>query len=215
MKPRRYCNDAERGDDWRDVISICANHVGSRHGVHRGNIFASTSSCSPVSTATIWTETTAGKSRRYVCRPLLHTDSVADGFHEWHDAVLIPLYGLQPPNVRGKDVANSDTLLALLTFNIKHDTGIFPSEKHRVQLPGCYLGLAFTGARAAEFVDGEKRSSQDGCLQEQRRCGLTTRTMTKTMTRALMSILGYLKSYSRKRQRAADGQKRSVTRTSC
>ena len=119
-----------------------------------------------MSTATIWTETTAGKSRRYVCRPLLHTDSVADGFHEWHDAVLIPLYGLQPPNVRGKDVANSDTLLALLTFNIKYDTGIFSSEKHRVQLPGCYLGLAFTGARAAEFVDGEKRSSQDGCLQE-------------------------------------------------
>jgi hypothetical protein len=31
---------------------------------------------------------------------------------------------------------------------------------------GYYLGLTFTGARPAEFVDGEKRSGQDGCLQE-------------------------------------------------
>ncbi|RYO87789.1 hypothetical protein DL766_004613 [Monosporascus sp. MC13-8B] len=75
-------------------------------------------------------------------------------------------YNLQPPCTRGKDVASSDTLLVLLTFNIKYDTGIFRSEKHRIYLPGCYLGLAFTGARPAEFVDGERKSGKDGCLEE-------------------------------------------------
>ncbi|KAK4151935.1 hypothetical protein C8A00DRAFT_44942 [Chaetomidium leptoderma] len=75
-------------------------------------------------------------------------------------------YNLQPPNTLGKDVANADTLLVLLTFNIRYDTGIFPWERHRVQLPGCYLGLAFTGARPAEFVDREKRSDDDECLAE-------------------------------------------------
>jgi hypothetical protein len=118
-----------------------------------------------VSTAAIWTGTTAEKFKRYVSR-LLFNDIAADGSREWHDGTLIPLYDLQPPNVRGKDVANSDTLLVLLTFNIKYDTGIFSSEGHRVQLLGCYQGLAFTGARPAEFVDGENKSSQDSCWQE-------------------------------------------------
>ncbi|KAK0716871.1 hypothetical protein B0T26DRAFT_268683 [Lasiosphaeria miniovina] len=68
---------------------------------------------------------------------------------KWHDAVLVDRYGLQAPCIRGKDVANADTLLVLLTFNIKFDTGIFSCEGHRAQLPGCYLGLAFTGARLA------------------------------------------------------------------
>ncbi|KAJ9139019.1 hypothetical protein NKR19_g7610 [Coniochaeta hoffmannii] len=35
-----------------------------------------------------------------------------------------------------------------------------------MNLSGCYLGLAFTGARPAEFVDGEKKSPKDGCLEE-------------------------------------------------
>ncbi|KAK4148342.1 hypothetical protein C8A00DRAFT_19818, partial [Chaetomidium leptoderma] len=85
---------------------------------------------------------------------------------KWHDAILVPRYKLQPPNILGKDVANVDTLLVLLTFNIRYDTGMFSWERHRVQLPGCYLGLAFTGARPAEFVDGEKTSGNDGCLEE-------------------------------------------------
>ncbi|KAI3390620.1 hypothetical protein diail_9082, partial [Diaporthe ilicicola] len=85
---------------------------------------------------------------------------------KWHDAVLIGRYGLQAPCICGKDIANADTLLVLLTFNIKFDTGIFSSEKHRVRLPGCYLGLAFTGARPAEFVDGERKSGNNGCLEE-------------------------------------------------
>ncbi|KAK0707074.1 hypothetical protein B0T26DRAFT_729064 [Lasiosphaeria miniovina] len=84
----------------------------------------------------------------------------------WHDTVLIPKYNLQATNTFGKDVANVDTLLVLLTFNIQYDTSIFPWEGHRIQLPGCYLSLAFTGGRPAEFVDGEKRSDDDECLKE-------------------------------------------------
>ncbi|KAK4171428.1 hypothetical protein QBC36DRAFT_391114 [Triangularia setosa] len=85
---------------------------------------------------------------------------------KWHDAVLVRRYDLQAPCIRGKDVANVDTLLVLQTFNIKYDTGIFSWERHRTQLSGCYLGLAFTGARPAEFVDGERKSGKDGCLEE-------------------------------------------------
>ncbi|KAL2260202.1 hypothetical protein VTK26DRAFT_5876 [Humicola hyalothermophila] len=85
---------------------------------------------------------------------------------KFHDTVLIRRYGLRPPCTRGKDVANADTLLVLLTFNIKYDTGIFPSERHRLNLLGCYFGLAFTGARPAEFVDGERNGDKDGCLEE-------------------------------------------------
>ncbi|KAK3898542.1 hypothetical protein C8A05DRAFT_47176 [Staphylotrichum tortipilum] len=84
---------------------------------------------------------------------------------KWHDAILVPKYNLQPPCILGKDVANADTLLALLTFNIKYDTGIFSWEGHRVQLAGCYLGLAFTGARPAEFVDREKMSDDGECQE--------------------------------------------------
>lgn len=66
----------------------------------------------------------------------------------------------------GKDVANADTLLVLLTFNIRYDTGVFPWEGHRIQLPGCYLGLALTGARPAEFVDGETKTGKDEYTKE-------------------------------------------------
>ncbi|KAB5566912.1 hypothetical protein GE09DRAFT_1056381 [Coniochaeta sp. 2T2.1] len=85
---------------------------------------------------------------------------------KWYDATLVPRFDLQAPNSGGKDVADSGDLLALLTFNIAYDTSIFSWERHRVELPGCYLGLAFTGARPAEFVDGEKKHPKDGCLEE-------------------------------------------------
>ncbi|KAK4158599.1 FluG domain-containing protein [Cladorrhinum sp. PSN259] len=80
---------------------------------------------------------------------------------KWHDKHLKKKYRLRPPNTRGKDVANADTLMVLQTFNIKYDTGIFSWERHRIQLSGCYLGLAFTGARPAEFVDGERKSGNN------------------------------------------------------
>jgi hypothetical protein len=58
------------------------------------------------------------------------------------------------------------SLLSLQTFNIAYDTGIFPRERHRIQLSGCYLILACTGARPAEVVDNEKKKCKDGCLEE-------------------------------------------------
>ena len=79
---------------------------------------------------------------------------------------MVGRYGLKPPCTHGKDVANADTLLVLQTFNIQYDTNIFSWDRHRIQLSGCYLGLAFTGARPAEFVDGKRKSSKDGCLEE-------------------------------------------------
>jgi hypothetical protein len=84
---------------------------------------------------------------------------------KWHDATLVPRYGLKAPNQSGKDVGDSGDLLALQTFNIAYDTGIFPLERHRLQLSACYLILACTGARPAEVVDNEK-TKQFGHLGE-------------------------------------------------
>ncbi|KJZ69228.1 hypothetical protein HIM_11378 [Hirsutella minnesotensis 3608] len=85
---------------------------------------------------------------------------------KWHDTVLVPKWGLRPPNIDGKAVLGTDDLLVLQTFNIAYDDGIFPSERHRIQLSGCYLLLAFTGARPAEIVDNEKRRPKDGTWEE-------------------------------------------------
>ena len=158
--------------------------------------------------AAIWTGTRVKKSKRYIPRPP-HTDAVANTPCKWHDAILVPRYGLQAPCTRGKDVANADTLLVLQTFNIKYDTGIFSRERHRIQLLGCYLGLAFTGARPAEFVDGERKSGKDGCLEEFfPRHALGVSLATKT--RRLVSIPGCWKRSSRRSARAADAPRRSV-----
>ena len=54
----------------------------------------------------------------------------------------------------------------LQTFNIAYDEGVFPSERHRIQLSGCYLLLAFTGARPAEIVDNEKKRPKDGTYED-------------------------------------------------
>lgn len=85
---------------------------------------------------------------------------------KWHDTVLVTRWGLRPPNVDGKPVLGTDDLLALQTFNIAYDDTIFPSERHRVQLLGCYLLLAFTGARPGEIVDNEKKKPKDGSWQD-------------------------------------------------
>ncbi|KAL8377037.1 hypothetical protein RB595_007934 [Gaeumannomyces hyphopodioides] len=79
---------------------------------------------------------------------------------------LAKVFKLQKPNVAAKDVADAGDLLALLTFNIAYDTGTFSGERYRIQLSACYLALAYTGARPAELVDGERRSKTDGCYQE-------------------------------------------------
>jgi hypothetical protein len=85
---------------------------------------------------------------------------------KWHDTVLVPRYGLRPPNINGKPVVGPSDLLALLTFNIAYDEGIFSIERHRINLPGIYLFLSYTGARPAEIVDNEKKKPKDGSYED-------------------------------------------------
>jgi len=63
-------------------------------------------------------------------------------------------------------VGDAGDLLALQTFNIAYDFGIFSQERHRVQLNGIYNILAFTGCRPAEVVDNERKRPQDGTWEE-------------------------------------------------
>jgi hypothetical protein len=79
---------------------------------------------------------------------------------------LIPRFGHRPPNIDGKPVLNVDKLLVILTYNIAYDTSIFPGERHRVQLAGCYQLLCYTGARPAEIVDGERKKPKDGSADQ-------------------------------------------------
>jgi hypothetical protein len=79
---------------------------------------------------------------------------------------LVSYFKLQPPNSSGKDVADAGDLLALQTFNFAFDTGVFALERHRIQLSACYLILAYTGARPAEIVNGEKKKPKDGSWEE-------------------------------------------------
>lgn len=66
----------------------------------------------------------------------------------------------------GKPTMGTNGLYSLLRFNIGYDTKIFPVEGHRVQLAGCWILLATTGARPAEIVDHERKPPKDGCHEE-------------------------------------------------
>lgn len=61
----------------------------------------------------------------------------------------------------GKQVGDSGDLLALETFNISYDIGIFPQEDYCIRLSGIYDILVFTGCRPAELVDNERKRPQD------------------------------------------------------
>ncbi|KAI3339677.1 FluG domain-containing protein [Ustulina deusta] len=86
--------------------------------------------------------------------------------YKYYRCVLIPRFGYRPPNIDGKPVLNVDNLLVILTFNIAYDTSIFPGERHRIQLTGCYQLLCYTGARPAELVDGERKKPKDGSAEQ-------------------------------------------------
>nr|ODN82566.1 hypothetical protein L203_05375 [Cryptococcus depauperatus CBS 7841] len=83
----------------------------------------------------------------------------------YHDSFLVSRFGLQAPNIMGKPVGDSGDLLALQTFNIAYDRGIFAQERHRIQLAGIYGLLASTGCRPAELVDNEKKAPDDGTME--------------------------------------------------
>ncbi|KAI0526175.1 FluG domain-containing protein [Xylaria bambusicola] len=86
--------------------------------------------------------------------------------YKYYRCVLSPRFGHRPPNLDGKPVLNVDNLLVILTFNIAYDTSIFPGERHRIQLTGCYQLLCYTGARPAELVDGERKKPKDGSVEQ-------------------------------------------------
>ncbi|KAI8658992.1 hypothetical protein NCS55_01178000 [Fusarium keratoplasticum] len=86
--------------------------------------------------------------------------------YKYYRKILVPRFGHRAPNIDGKPVLNVDNLNVILTFNIAYDTSIFPGERHRISLAGCYQLLCYTGARPAELVDGERRKPKDGSIQE-------------------------------------------------
>jgi hypothetical protein len=77
-------------------------------------------------------------------------------------------HGLRKPNMgaNGKPIMGTNGLYSLLAFNIGYDTKTFPAEGHRVQLAGCWILLACTGARPAEIVDSERKPPKDGSHEE-------------------------------------------------
>ena len=70
---------------------------------------------------------------------------------------MAPRFKLRSPNSIIKQVADSGDLLAILTFNIAYDSGIFAQERHRIQMSWRYLLLVYTGCRAGELVSNEKK----------------------------------------------------------
>ncbi|EWZ27959.1 hypothetical protein FPRO04_13078 [Fusarium proliferatum] len=86
--------------------------------------------------------------------------------YKYYRSVLVPRFGHRAPNIDGKPVLNVDNLRVILTFNIGYDTSVFPGERHRINLAGCYQLLCYTGARPAELVDGERQKPKDGSIQE-------------------------------------------------
>lgn len=86
--------------------------------------------------------------------------------YKYYRSVLIPRFGHRAPNIDGKPVLNVDNLRVILTFTIRYDTSIFPGERPRINLAGCYRLLCYTGARPAELVDGERQKPKDGPIQE-------------------------------------------------
>ncbi|RYP77559.1 hypothetical protein DL770_007060 [Monosporascus sp. CRB-9-2] len=52
------------------------------------------------------------------------------------------------PNIDGKPLIGVDHP----GFDIAYDTGVFPAERHAVQLAGCYLLMSYIRARPAELV---------------------------------------------------------------
>lgn len=75
---------------------------------------------------------------------------------QYHDQVLVPRFGWRPPDP-DKPVVGAREVDDLLVFNIAYDTSIASTERHRINRWGCYLFLYYTGARAAELVESEKK----------------------------------------------------------
>ena len=80
--------------------------------------------------------------------------------------MLMPALGRYHFNADSKPVIGLGGQLAVLTQNKAYHTTIFPSERQRMDLWGIYLLKGYTGGRAAEFVDNERKPPKDGSLEE-------------------------------------------------
>jgi hypothetical protein len=49
----------------------------------------------------------------------------------------------------------------LLIYNLAYDTSIFNTERHRIDLWGCYIFMYYTGVRSAELVESEKEEPEN------------------------------------------------------
>ncbi|KAK3940940.1 FluG domain-containing protein [Diplogelasinospora grovesii] len=159
-KWKRYCETAKLVGSWQEVINKADRAMTMDFLFHLCEAYKIKSWGTSWEYFRQYKQLCASATGRYMDR----NDSRE--VLKWHDAVLVALFDLQPPNSREKGVADSGDLLALLTFNIAYDTDICPTERHRIQRAGCYIGLACTGARAAEFVDNERKKPKDGCWEE-------------------------------------------------
>lgn len=79
---------------------------------------------------------------------------------QYYRRVYVPRFGHRALNIDGKPVLNVDNLCTILTFNIAFNTSIFPGERYRISLAGCYQLLYYTRARPTKLVDGEPKDVQ-------------------------------------------------------
>ncbi|RYP30216.1 hypothetical protein DL767_006363 [Monosporascus sp. MG133] len=99
----------------------------------------------------------------YTCVTGRFTDRNDDNeVYKYHERVMIPRLSLRAPNIDGKQLVSVDHP----DFDMAYDTGVFPAERHRVQLAGCYLLMSYTGARPAELVDDQRTKPKGGPLDE-------------------------------------------------
>ncbi|KAK1973409.1 FluG domain-containing protein [Colletotrichum cereale] len=161
VQNNRYCKEQELGN-WQTALKAATREV-------MMSFFLRVSEWS-VGKIKSW-GTTQGYIRRF---HQLYTDITghyidrndAKELYKFHHTFLIPRFGYRAPNINGKPVLGANDLLTILVFNIAYDDGVFPSERQRLHLAGCYQLLCYTGARPAELVDAEKQKPKDGCTDE-------------------------------------------------
>ncbi|KAL6354147.1 hypothetical protein LRP88_12481 [Fusarium phalaenopsidis] len=96
----------------------------------------------------------------------VYKEALTETLGQYNRHFLIPQFGLRAPNIDAKPVVSAAELEVLLVFNMAYDESIFPSERHRIQLPCCYKIMCYTGARPGELVDNERRKPKDGSIQK-------------------------------------------------
>ncbi|EXA31395.1 hypothetical protein FOVG_17296 [Fusarium oxysporum f. sp. pisi HDV247] len=155
----RYCTELKVGD-WRATIRNLTRQTAQDFVLYMCERYSITSWGSVEEYIRQFQQLYTTVNGRYLDR------NDAKEVYKYYRRVCIPRFGHRAPNIDGKPVLNVDNLRVLLTFNMAFDTSIFPGERHRISLAGCYQLLCYTGARPAELVDGERKKPKDGSLEE-------------------------------------------------